>query len=37
MEDTYTKDVSQPLNFIECVQLLQKLVEKNYIQKDPER
>lgn len=35
MEDTYTNDVSQPLNFIECVQLLQKLVEKNYIQKDP--
>lgn len=31
----YTKDIDEPLCFIECVQLLDKLVQKGYIQKDP--
>lgn len=31
----YTKPLNQPLNFIECVQLLNKCVEYGIIQKDP--
>ncbi len=31
----YTKDMDEPLIYIECVQLLEKLVENGYIQKDP--
>lgn len=31
----YTKSMDEPLIYIECVQLLEKLVENGYIQKDP--
>ena len=31
----YTKNMDEPLIYIECVQLLEKLVENGYIQKDP--
>lgn len=31
----YTKDMSEPLNFMECEQLLSKLIEEKYILKDP--
>lgn len=31
----YTKDMDEPLIYIECVQLLEKLVENGYIKKDP--
>lgn len=31
----YTKSMDEPLIYIECVQLLDKLVENGYIKKDP--
>lgn len=32
---TYTKSIDEPLIFIECIQLLETLIENGIIQKDP--
>lgn len=34
-KEIYTKSIEEPLIFIECVQLLETLIENKIIQKDP--